>query len=48
VRYGKARIEGFALARQVALGAAWQATPRTLLLLKPAHLDGSDAQRGVT
>lgn len=48
VPYRDARIEGFALAREVALGAAWQATPRTLLSMKIAHLDWSDALRSVT
>lgn len=45
VPYRNARIEGFALAREVALGAAWQATTSTLLALKVAHLDWSDALR---
>lgn len=48
VAYRDARIEGFALAREIALGVAWQATPRTLASLKLAHLDWSDALRSVT
>ncbi len=48
VPYRNASIEGFALAREAALGAAWQASPRTLLSLKVAHLDWSDALRSVT
>jgi long-chain fatty acid transport protein len=48
VAYREAKIEGFALAREIALGAAWQATPRTLIALKLAHLDWSDALRSVT
>ena len=48
VPYRNASIEGFALAREVALGAAWQASPRTLLSIKVAHLDWSDALRSVT
>ena len=48
VTYRDARIEGFALAREIALGAAWQASPRTLLAVKLAHLDWSDALRSVT
>ena len=48
VAYRNASIEGFALAREIALGAAWQATPRTLVSLKLAHLDWSDALRNVT
>ena len=48
VPYGNARIEGFALAREIALGAAWQASARTLVSLKLAHLDWSNAIRNVT
>lgn len=48
VAYREAKIDGFALAREIALGAAWQATPRTLIALKLAHLDWSDAMRSVT
>lgn len=48
VSYREARLEGFALAREMAVGVAWQATPSTLLALKLAHLDWSDAMRSVT
>jgi long-chain fatty acid transport protein len=48
VPYRDAQIEGLALAREVAVGAAWQATPHTLLSLKLVHLDWSDALRSVT
>jgi long-chain fatty acid transport protein len=48
VPYRNARIEGLALAREIALGVAWQATARTLLSLKLAHLDWSNALRSVT
>ena len=48
VKYREARIEGFALPREVAVGAAWQATPRTLLSVKLEQLDWSNAIRSLT
>jgi len=48
VHYRDARVEGFALPREIALGAAWQATPRTLLSVKLAHLDWSHALQSLT
>ncbi len=43
VTYRDVRVEGFALPREIALGAALHATERTLLALKIDHLDWSKA-----
>lgn len=43
VTYRDARIEGFALPRELALGAAWKAGPGLLISAKLAWLDWNDA-----
>jgi len=48
VRYGDARIEGLGIPREISIGAAWQATPRTLVSVKLSRLYWSEAMRTVT
>lgn len=48
VRYRDARIDGFALPREVSVGAAWQATASTLFAVKVSHLAWSAAIRTLT
>jgi long-chain fatty acid transport protein len=48
VRYNDARLDGFALPPEVALGAAWQATARLLVSTKIAWLGWSHALRSTT
>jgi len=43
VTYRDVRVEGFALPREIAIGAALRATERTILALKIDHLDWSNA-----
>ncbi len=48
VSYGDARIEGLGIPREISLGAAWQATPSTLVSLKLSRLYWSEAMKTVT
>ncbi len=48
VTYRRAALRGFALPREIALGAAWQVTPSTLLSLKLAQLAWSAAMRNAS
>lgn len=48
VPYRQARLDGFALAREVSVGLAWKASPATLISLKISHLDWSHAIRDMT
>jgi long-chain fatty acid transport protein len=48
VRYGNARLDGFALPPEVALGAAWQATARLLVSAEITWLVWSHALRSTT
>jgi long-chain fatty acid transport protein len=48
VRYDEARLDGFALPPEAALGAAWQATARLLLSAEVAWLGWSHALRSTT
>ena len=47
VRYGEARVEGFALPQEMAFGLAWQATPRWLLATELTWIDWSSALSGL-
>lgn len=48
VTYRDVRVQGFALPREIAFGAAWQATPHSLISFKLDWLDWSNALRTST
>lgn len=45
VRYGEARVKGFALPQEFGVGIAWQATPKWLLSTEVTWLDWSGAAK---
>jgi long-chain fatty acid transport protein len=48
VTYRDVRVQGLALPREIGVGAAWQATPRSLISFKLDWLDWADALRTST
>lgn len=47
VRYGEARVKGFALPQDFGIGIAWQATPKWLISTEVTWLDWSGAAKNV-